>query len=108
MNYEPNVTDDDSLAMLAPLRLSFLAAVKRIDRLRQEVFSCDGQQLIANADSRIDELVESFKNTGSASVSDVMGLVKFAGHMNDYIYDPENGHLELASRELRPTLMTAA
>lgn len=100
--------DTEPLSMMAPLQLSFLAAVKRIDRLRGEVFSCDGQKLMARADSSIDKLVASFKNTGAAPVSDVMGLVSFAGHMNNYIHDPESGHLELAGQELAPNLMAAA
>lgn len=109
MNYElPTNTKAAPLEMMAPLRLSFLAAVKRIDRLRSEVFSCDGQSLIAKADAMIDRLTASFKQHGSAPTSDVISLVKFAGYMDDYVHDPDSDYLSLASNELGSNLMAAA
>lgn len=107
-NELPVATSSTPIEMMEPLRLSFLAAVKRIDRLRQEVFSCDGQTLITQADTNIDRLAESFKARGCAPVGDVMALVKFAGHMDNYVHEPDSSHLSLAQTELGNGLMAAA
>lgn len=99
-NQAPVSKDDLAIGMLDPLKLSFLAAVKRIDRLRNEVFCKEGESLITRADDLITNLAQSFKNSGYASVSDVTTLIKFAGYMNDYVTSPDQSILRLASQEL--------
>lgn len=100
--------DCTPFGVMEPLRLSFLAAVKRIDRLRGEVFSREGQKLIEQADTHIDSIAHAFERSGDASTGEVITLIKFAGYMNDYVRDPDIVHLKLADQELNQQESLAA
>lgn len=85
-----------------PVHLTFLAAVQRFDRLRSEVFSRKGKDLIAKADELIEALIQPVAR-GIADIGEVMSLVKLAGRLNEYIQDPDDSILEIAEAELATT-----
>lgn len=85
-----------------PIQLTFLAAVQRFDRLRSEVFSRKGKELIAKADELIEQLIHPVAR-GVADTGEVFSLVKLAGRLNEYIQAPDDSILEIAEAELTPT-----
>lgn len=85
-----------------PIHLTFLAAVQRFDRLRSEVFSRKGKELIAKADELIEALIQPVAR-GIADIGEVMSLVKLAGRLNDYTLNPDDSILEIAEAELTST-----